>query len=72
MSKRRTHSPKFKAGVTMEVISSGRKTIQEIAAEHAIHPIAVTFKKGVTRGLLFRQPESKVAVRVHCADRAAD
>jgi transposase InsO family protein len=38
MSKRRTHSPEFKARVAMEAIS-GRKTIQEIAADHAIHPI---------------------------------
>ena len=30
MSKRRTHSPEFKARVAMEAIS-GRKTIQEIA-----------------------------------------
>jgi hypothetical protein len=36
ISKRRTHSPEFKARVAMEVIS-GRKTIQEIAADHAIH-----------------------------------
>jgi transposase-like protein len=34
MSKRRTHSPEFKAKVAMEAIS-GRKTIQEIAADHA-------------------------------------
>ena len=34
MSERRTHSPEFKARVAMEVIS-GRKTIQEIAADHA-------------------------------------
>jgi transposase-like protein len=38
MSKRRTHSPEFKARVALESIS-GRKTIQEIAANHAIHPI---------------------------------
>jgi transposase-like protein len=38
MSKRRTHSPEFKAKVAMEAIS-GRKAIQEIAADHAIHPI---------------------------------
>jgi len=38
MSKRRTHSPEFKARVAMEAIS-GRKSIQEIAADHAIHPI---------------------------------
>ena len=37
MSKRRTHSPEFKARVAMEAIS-GRKTIQEITADHAIHP----------------------------------
>jgi hypothetical protein len=32
MSKRRAHSPEFKARVAMEAIS-GRKTIQEIAAD---------------------------------------
>ena len=41
LSKRRTHSPEFKARVAMEAIS-GRKTIQEIAADHAIHPIQVS------------------------------
>jgi transposase len=41
MNKRRTHSPEFKAKVAMEAIS-GRRTIQEIAAEHAIHPIQVS------------------------------
>ena len=41
MSKRCTHSPEFKARVAMEAIS-GRKTIQEIAADHAIHPIQVS------------------------------
>ena len=41
MSKRRTHRPEFKARVAMEAIS-GRKTIQEIAADHAIHPIQVS------------------------------
>jgi transposase-like protein len=40
MSKRRTHSPEFKARVAMEAIS-GRKTIQEIAADHG-HPIQVS------------------------------
>ena len=40
MSKRRTHSPEFKPKVVMEAIS-GRKTIQEIAADHGIHPIKV-------------------------------
>jgi transposase-like protein len=37
MSKRRTHSPEFKARVTMEAIIA-RKTIQEIATHHAINP----------------------------------
>ena len=41
MSKRRTHSPEFKARVAMEAIS-GRKTLQEIAADHAVHPIQVS------------------------------
>ena len=41
MNKRRTHRPEFKAKVAMEAIS-GRKTIQEIAADHAIHPIQVS------------------------------
>ena len=41
MSKRRTHRPEFKARVAMEAIS-GRKTIQEIAADNAIHPIQVS------------------------------
>ena len=41
MSKRRTHSSEFKARVAMEAIS-GRKTIQEIAADHAVHPIQVS------------------------------
>jgi len=35
MSKRRSHSPEFKAKVAMEAIS-GRKTIQEIAADHGM------------------------------------
>ena len=34
-SKRRTHSPEFKARVAMEAIS-GRRTIQVIAADHTI------------------------------------
>jgi transposase-like protein len=41
MSKRRIHNPEFKARVAMEAIS-GRKTIQEIAADYAIHPIQVS------------------------------
>ncbi len=41
MSKRRTHSPEFKARVAMEPIS-GRKTTQEISADHAVDPIQVS------------------------------
>ena len=41
MTKRRTHSPEFKARVATEAISS-RKTLQKIAADHAIHPIQVS------------------------------
>ncbi len=41
MSKRRTHSPEFRAKVAMEAISR-RKAIQEIAADHAIHPFQVS------------------------------
>ena len=41
MSKRRTHSPEFKARVAMEAIG-GRKTIRAIAFDHAVHPIQVS------------------------------
>jgi putative transposase len=41
MNKRRTHSPEFKAKVAIEAIS-GRRTIQEIASKHSIHPIQVS------------------------------
>jgi len=41
MTTRRTHSPEFKAPVAMEAIS-GSKTLQEIAVDHAIHPIQVS------------------------------
>ncbi len=41
MSKRRTHSPEFKSRVAIEAIS-GRKTLQEIAADHAVHPIQMS------------------------------
>ena len=41
MSKRRTHSPEFKARVAMEA-NSGRKTIQEIATDHAVSPNQVS------------------------------
>ncbi len=41
MNKRRTYSPGFKARVAREAIG-GRQTIQEIAADHSIHPIQVS------------------------------
>ena len=41
LSKRRTDSPEFKARVAMEAISA-RMTFQEVAADHAIHPIQVS------------------------------
>jgi len=50
MNKRRTHSPEFKARVAMEAISR-RKTLQEIAADHSIHPIQVSqWKKQLLEG----------------------
>jgi transposase-like protein len=50
MTQRRTHSPEFKARVAMAAIS-GRKTLQEIAADHAIHPIQVSqWKKQLLEG----------------------
>ena len=53
MSKCRTLSSEFKARVAMEAIS-GRMTTQEIAADHAIHPIQVSQWK---RQLLDRASE---------------
>ena len=44
MSKRRTHSPKLKVRVAMEA-NSGRKTIQEIATDHAVSPNLVSLWK---------------------------
>jgi putative transposase len=44
MTKRRTSSPEFKARVPVEAIS-GHKTIQEIAADNATHPIQVSQSK---------------------------
>jgi putative transposase len=59
LSKRRTHSPEFKARVAMEAIS-GRKRIQEIAADHAIHPIQVSlWKKQLLEGASELFPRGK-------------
>jgi transposase-like protein len=41
MSKRRTHGCEFKTMVAIEAIN-GRKTLQEIAADYAVHPIQVS------------------------------
>jgi transposase-like protein len=41
MNKRRAHSPEFKARVAIDAIS-GRKTIKEIATDHAVYPIQVS------------------------------
>jgi len=80
MSKRRTHSPEFKARVAMEAIS-GRKTIQEIAADHAIHPIQVSqWKKQLlegaselfTRGKKSKDKEEGQAKRPSCSSRSGD
>ena len=38
MGKRSANSPEFKARVAMEAIS-GRKTIQQIAADHGMDPL---------------------------------
>ena len=49
-NERRTHSPEFKARVAVEAIS-GRKTIQEIAADHyrTIAPVTVTAMKAISK-----------------------
>ena len=60
MSKRRTHSPEFKARVAMEAIS-GRKTIQEIAADHAIHPIQAGLIQSPAMGLFLAGAEPSPA-----------
>ena len=50
MTKRRTRCPEFKSRVAMEAIS-GRKMVQEIAADHGIHPIQVSqWKKQLMDG----------------------
>lgn len=50
MSKRRNHSPEFKARVAMKTIS-GRKKLQEIVADHCIHPIQVSqWRKQLLKG----------------------
>ena len=43
-----------------------------VGMEHAVEAAPVTYRKGVTPGLLFRRPAPKVAALVHCARLAAD
>jgi putative transposase len=65
MSNRRTHSPEFKAKVAMEAIS-GRKTLQQIAADHAVHPIQVSqWKKQLLAGASELFSPGKKSVPVH-------
>jgi transposase len=79
LSKRRTHSPEFKARVAMEAISC-RKTLQEIAADHAVHPIQVSqWKKQllegasdlVTRGKKTQTKDEARPRRLSCPSRSA-
>jgi transposase-like protein len=78
MSKRCTHSPEFKARVAMEAIS-GRKTLQEIAADPAVHPIQVSlWKKQLLEGATCspvatrRCPRTKARLRrLSCSSRSA-
>ncbi len=52
MSKRRTHSPEFKAKVAMEAIS-GRMTIQVNAADYGIHSIQLSqWKRQLPEGAI--------------------
>jgi transposase-like protein len=50
MSRRRTHSPEFKARFAMEAINC-RMALQEIAADHALYRIQVSqWKKQLLEG----------------------
>lgn len=80
MSKRRTPSPEFKAMVAMEAIS-GRRTTQEIAADHAIHPIQVSqWKRQLlegaselfSRGKKSKDKEEGQAEEARCSNRSGD
>jgi putative transposase len=79
MSKRRTHSPELKARVAMGAIS-GHKIIQEIAPDHAIHPIKVNqLKRQLLDGaseLFTKRKEGKdtgeiQAKKPSCSNRSA-
>jgi transposase-like protein len=65
MSKRRTHSHEFKVRVAMEAIS-GRKILQEIAADHFTRPIQLSQWKKQYRS---RPPKSIRKESVITAER---
>ena len=52
MTKRRVHTPEFKAKIALEALSS-TKTLAEVAAEHKLHPVQVCqWKKPADQWLL--------------------
>jgi transposase-like protein len=60
MSKRRLHTPEFKAKVALAALSSG-KTLAEVAADHTLHPVQVCqWKRQASKNLpnIFRNPDS--------------
>jgi transposase-like protein len=59
-TKRRTHSPEFKARVGLEALK-GIKTISEIAQENEIHPVQVSAWKKELQGRLAELFERKNA-----------
>ena len=65
MTKRRKHSGAFKAKVALEALK-GVKTINEIAAEHEVHPVQVSqWKKELQERLpgVFEKPRRGDAAR---------
>lgn len=60
-TKRRTHSPEFKARVGLEALK-GIKTVSEIAQENEIHPVQVSAWKKELQGRLAELFERKNAV----------
>lgn len=61
MSKRRVHTPEFKAQVALEAMNSN-KTLAEVAAEHGLHPVQVCqWKRQAAKQLpdIFRSLGSK-------------
>lgn len=59
-TKRRTHSPEFKARVGLEALK-GVKTVSEIAQENEIHPVQVSAWKKELQGRLAELFERKNA-----------